>query len=413
MSDCFCHFCQSPLEHVFADLGTCPPSNAFLRPEQLSAPELFYPLKVFVCSKCFLVQVPEFKSAQEIFTPDYVYLSSYSASWVAHAKKYVQDMVSELKLDNKSFILEIGSNDGYLLQHAVQLGINCLGVDPSVQAAKEAEKKGVKTITSFFTKELALKLSEEGKQADLICGINVFAHVPNINDLLAGIECILAPQGVMTMEIPHLLCLYEQCQFDTIYHEHYFYHSVLCVQNILKKHGLRLFHVEELPTHGGSIRLYACKDDALHKTRESVQKLILKEEAAGMHKLEFYLSFQGRIDKIRFELMRFLMQAREDGKLVAGYGAAAKGNTLLNFFGIRQDLLAFVVDASPYKQGLLLPGSRIPVVSDAMVHQEKPDYMLILPWNLKEELSAQLKFINQWGGKCVTAIPSLVIKDYF
>ncbi len=395
--------------HVFADLGTCPPSNAFLRQEQLSEAEIFYPLKVFVCSNCLLVQVPEFKSAQEIFTPDYVYFSSFSASWVEHAKQYVHDIVNSFALNEQSLMLEIGSNDGYLLQHAVSLNIPCLGIDPSVQASELAKKRGVKTLNAFFTYDLAKKLRAEGMQADLVCGINVFAHIPDINNLIAGIEHILAPHGVITMEIPHVLRLIEGYQFDTIYHEHYFYHSVLCLQNILKKHGLRIFDVQELATHGGSMRVFACKEDAKHQCTKVVYDLMEKEIAFGLQDLDFYASFQASIDNIRFELMRFLMQAKQDAKLVVGYGAAAKGNTLLNYFGIRQDLLAFVVDASPYKQGLFLPGSRIPVLSEQSIHEQKPDYVLILPWNLKEEISAQLEYARAWGAKFVTAVPKLDI----
>ncbi len=405
----FCSFCSTKLEHIFADLGTCPPSNAFLKAEQCAEAEIFYPLKVFVCSHCFLVQVPEFKQAKEIFTPDYVYFSSYSASWVLHAKQYVEEVVKRFSLNEKSFMLEIGSNDGYLLQHAVNLGVNCIGVDPSVQAAKAAQSKGVKTINTFFTKDFAQKLRSDGMEADLICGINVFAHVPNINDFVSGIELLLSKDGVMTMEIPHLLSLVQNSQFDTIYHEHYFYHSLFCVQNILKEHGLRIFDVQELSSHGGSMRVFACKDNAIHACTEAVDNLLQKEKSAKMHSLEFYNAFQKSIDSIRFSLMRFLMQAKEDGKLVAAYGAAAKGNTLINYFGIRKDLLAFVVDASPYKQGLFLPGSRIEVVSEQMIHEQKPDYVLILPWNLCDEISSQLQYIRTWGAKFVTAIPHLHI----
>ncbi len=409
MSAHLCHFCYTPLKHVFADLGTCPPSNAFISKEQCAKPELFYPLKVFVCTHCLLVQVPTFKAAQDIFTPDYVYFSSYSASWVEHAKNFVHAMAKRFALDEQSFILEIGSNDGYLLQHAVSLGIPCLGIDPSVQATKVAQEKSVKTINAFFTKTLAQKLCAEGVQANLVCGINVFAHVPDINDFIAGIECVLTPEGVMTMEIPHILRLIEGRQFDTIYHEHYFYHSLFCVQNILKQHGLRLFDVQELPTHGGSIRIYACKEQASHKCTLAVEELLIKEQAFGLQDLDFYASFQSSIDIIRFKLMRFLMQAKEEGKLVAAYGAAAKGNTLINYFGIRQDLLAFVVDASPYKQGLFLPGSRIPVLSEQSIHEHKPDYVLILPWNLQEEISAQLEYIRDFGAKFVVAVPRLEV----
>lgn len=409
MAKHMCLFCGAELTHIFADLGTCPPSNAFLSPEQLNEPEVFYPLQAWVCSECLLVQGPHYKRPQDIFTHDYAYYSSYSHTWVAHAERYVQSVVDRFNLGRDSLIVEVGSNDGYLLQHAVSRGIPCLGIDPSAGAASVAQTKGIPTITDFFTTRLAAKLLERGKQADILCGINVFAHVPDINDFVAGLRMLLKPQGVMTMEFPHLLRLVEDVQFDTIYHEHYFYYTLRVVKQIVEKHGMRLFDVEELPTHGGSLRIYACPVDALYKDTGKVAHVLAGEKTAGMGDLKFYLDFQDRIDHVRFGLMRFLMQAKEEGRCVVGYGAAAKGNTLINYFGIRGDLLPFVADASPHKQGMFLPGSRIPVVEERQIMAARPEYVLILPWNLKEEISQQLGYIRKWGGKFVTAIPELEV----
>lgn len=409
MSSHNCMFCNAPLEHLFVNLGTCPPSNAFLAPGQLDEAELFYPLQAWVCSKCLLVQGPHYKRPQDIFTHDYAYYSSYSRSWVAHAKCYVENAAQRFHLNDQSLIVEVGSNDGYLLQHAVERGIPCLGIDPSAGAAAVAQTKGIPTITDFFTTKLAARLLEYGHKADLLCGINVFAHVPDINDFVSAMHMLLKPNGVLTMEFPHLLRLVEDVQFDTIYHEHYFYYTLHVVKQIVEKHGMRLFDVEELPTHGGSLRIYACPINATHEDTDKIRQVLAQEVSAGMGELKFYLNFQDRIDRVRFALMRFLMQAKEDGKSVAGYGAAAKGNTLINYLGIRPDLLPFVADASPHKQDMFLPGSRIPVVKEERIQQEKPDYVLILPWNLREEISSQLSYIRQWGGKFATAIPKLEV----
>ena len=404
-----CLFCNAELTHIFVDLGTCPPSNSLLNAEQCEQPELFHPLQAWVCSECLLVQGPYFKRPQDIFTHDYAYFSSYSRSWVEHAKQYVHTMAKRFKLGEKSLIVEVGSNDGYLLQHAVALGIPCLGIDPSAGTAAVAQTKGIPTITDFFTTRLAEKLLERGTRADLLCGINVFAHVPNINDFVTAIAMLLESEGVMTMEFPHLLRLVEDVQFDTIYHEHYFYYTLQCVRNIVEKHGMRLFDVEELPTHGGSLRIYACLKEAAHASTGAVEALLAREDAAGMYTLDFYLHFQNKIDVVRFGLMRFLMQAKEEGKMVVGYGAAAKGNTLINYFGIRKDLLPYVVDLSPRKQGHFLPGSRIPIVAEQKIRDTRPDYVLILPWNIKEEISEQLSYIREWDGKFVTTVPELTV----
>ena len=404
-----CLFCDAPLTHIFADLGTCPPSNAFLTEEQCAEPEVFHPLQAWVCSECLLVQGPHYKRPEDIFNHDYAYHSSYSTSWVEHARRYIEDMKARFSLTTDSFILEVGSNDGYLLQHAMKLRIPCLGVDPSTGAASVAQAKGIPTITTFFTQELAERLLKNNVHADLICGINVFAHVPDINDFVAGMALLLKPEGVITMEIAHLKSLVENRQFDTIYHEHYFYHTLSCLKKIVEAHGLRLFDVEELPTHGGSLRIYACHKSSKHLCSGKVDDLLHRENMAGMNTLEYYLGFQEKIDSLRLEVMRFLMDAKEQGKLVAGYGAAAKGNTLINYFGIRKDLLPFVVDASPIKQGKFLPGSRIPVVAEAKIKEVEPDYVLIFPWNLKDEIGGQLSYIRDWGGKFATTIPTLNI----
>lgn len=405
-----CFFCGTELSHVFADLGTCPPSNAFLTVEQCEQPEIYYPLRAYVCEKCLLVQGPHFKRPQEIFNHDYVYHSSWSRSWVEHAREYVLDVASRFSLGKDSLIIEIGSNDGYLLQHVMALGIPCLGIDPSSGAASVAQAKGIATITDFFTSSLATTLAANGKIADLVCGINVFAHVPNINDFIHGMTLVLKPEGVVTMEFPHLLRLVEDVQFDTIYHEHYFYYSLTCVRQMLVKHGLRIFAVEEMPTHGGSLRIYACRQGAMHaNTTGQLEQILERERTLGMNKIDFYLNFQQHIETLRISVTRFLMDMKEEGKCVVGFGAAAKGNTMLNYFGIKKDLLPFVADTSPVKQGLFLPGSRIPVFSEEALKDIKPDFILILPWNLKEEISKQLSYVRDWGCKFVTAIPHLAI----
>ena len=402
-----CLFCGAPLKHIFADLGTCPPSNAFLTPEQCETAELFHPLRVYVCEKCLLVQSPFYRRPQDIFNHDYVYHSSWSSSWVEHAKEYVNSVSDRFGLGEKSLIVEVGSNDGYLLQHAVARGVPCLGIDPSAGAASIAQTKGISTITDFFTAALASKLVETGKRADLVCGINVFAHVPSINDFIEGMHILLKPEGVVTMEFPHLLHLVEDVQFDTIYHEHYFYYSLTVVQKMLAIHDLRLFDVETLPTHGGSLRVYACRSAAHYEETPAVQSMLKQEQDAGMQSLDYYTGFQKRIFSIRREVMSLLLKAIEDKKTVVGYGAAAKGNTLINYFGIRKDLLPFIVDASPTKQGKFLPGSRIPVYTLDKIKAVKPDYLLVLPWNLIDEIVDQHSYIRKWGGKFVTVIPKL------
>lgn len=404
-----CLFCSASLRHIFVDLGVCPPSNAFLTAEQCEEAEVFHPLRVYVCEKCLLVQSPICKRPQDIYNHDYVYHSSWSSSWVAHAKEYVDATCARFGLGKDSLIVEVGSNDGYLLQHAVARGVPCVGIDPSAGAASIAQTRGIPTITDFFSTALAHKIVSTGKQADLVCGVNVFAHVPDINNFIAGICVLLKPKGVVNLEFQYLLRLVEDVQFDTIYHEHYFYYSLAVVQKMLDAHGLRLFDVDVLPTHGGSLRIYACHSAAHHRTTDAVAATLAKEKTLGMDSLDYYKGFQKRIFTVRNALMSFLLKAVEDGKKVLGYGAAAKGNTIINHFGIRGDLLPFIVDASPAKQGKFLPGSRIPVYAVDRIKKEKPDYLLVLAWNLIDEIMEQHSYIRKWGGKFVTVMPRLRI----
>ena len=405
-----CRFCETELIHTFADLGTCPPSNSFLTKKQLSEPENYYPLKIHVCHSCFLVQTDEYKSATEIFDSDYAYFSSYSASWLQHASEYVDNIVTRFGFNNKNFVSEIASNDGYLLQYFVEKGIPVLGIEPTSNTAKVAHGKGVNTLVEYFGKELALSLKSEGKQADLLLGNNVLAHVPNINDFVAGLKIFLAEDGLITMEFPHLLQLIENKQFDTIYHEHFSYLSFSTVLKIFEHHGLTMFDVEEIPTHGGSLRIYARHSECdLHDILPSVALLLQKEQDAGLLAMDGYTGFQEKVDEIKSNFIEFLKNAKSADKTVIGYGAAAKGNTLINYSRVDSEYIGFIVDASPHKQGKHTPGSRIPVVSEENLVAAKPDYVVILPWNLKEEISTQLSYIKDWGGQFVIAIPEIEI----
>lgn len=404
-----CRFCNNPLTYVFADLAEAPPSNSYLKKDMLNKPEAFYPLKVWTCEKCLLTQLDEFKSHSEIFSEDYAYFSSYSTSWVAHAKAYVEKMVKEFNLGKDSMIVEVASNDGYLLQHAKAMGIPCLGVEPTKSTAVAAREKGIDTREVFFGVASATKLKAEGFAADLTAANNVLAHVPDINDFIGGYKVLLKENGVSTFEFPHLMQLVANNQFDTIYHEHFSYLSLISVQAMMKKAGLRVFHVEEIPTHGGSLRVYACHDNSSHATRPSVDAVIAKEKTAGMDKIAYYTNFQPKIEKVCKDFMEFLNKVKKEGKKVAGYGAAAKGNTLMNYCGVKSDLVSFVCDLSPHKQNLYLPGSHIPVMSPDELKKQKPDYVVILPWNLKDEISKQLSYIRDWNGNFVTAIPELKI----
>ena len=406
-----CRFCQTPLTHEFIDLGNAPPSNAFLSEEQLNEPEVFFPLKLYVCHHCFLVQIDEYKASEDIFANDYVYFSSYSSTWLAHARAYA-DMISDrLHLGSDSHVVEIASNDGYLLQNFVEKRIPCLGIEPTSGTAKVAREKGVPVLCEFFGEKLARELKAGSKQADLLLGNNVLAHVPDINDFVKGLKIALKDTGTITMEFPHLMQLVAQSQFDTIYHEHFSYLSFYTVREIFQAHGLVIYDVEELPTHGGSLRIYAGHERAGHVVTEDVEKLLVREKAEGMRSLDYYTQLGQAAEKIKLDLLEFLVRAKKEGKKVAAYGAAAKGNTLLNFCGVKSDLIDFAVDASPYKQGKFLPASHIPVLHPAEIKQQRPDYVLILPWNIADEIVGQETGIKDWGGSFVMAIPHLKVLD--
>lgn len=404
-----CRHCAAELSHVFADLATSPLSNDYLSAQKLQAPETFFPLRVLVCEQCWLVQTEDYAAADALFTADYAYFSSVSTSWLRHAETYVAMMVERFDLGTDSFVVEIAANDGYLLQYVAARGIPCLGIEPTASTAAAARAKGIEVAEAFFGTALAQELATQGRRADLVTCNNVLAHVPDINDFVTGIACLLAPTGVATFEFPHLKNLVEQNQFDTIYHEHYSYLSLIAVQRILAAAGLTVFEVEELPTHGGSLRVYAQRQGAPHPISHCVAVLLAAECAAGMDRIGFYTAFQPRIESIKDDLLSFLIDAKRKGLRVVGYGAAAKGNTLLNFAGVRADLLAYVVDRNPHKVGKRLPGSRIPVVAEHHLQADRPDIVLILPWNLSDEIVAQLSYVREWQGRFVRAIPSLSV----
>jgi 2-polyprenyl-3-methyl-5-hydroxy-6-metoxy-1,4-benzoquinol methylase len=406
-----CRFCNTHLKHTFVDLGMSPLSNAFISQEKLDRAEKFYPLHAYVCNNCFLVQLESFESPEEIFS-DYVYFSSYSDSWLLHSKNYVELVTERFKLNQQSLVIEIASNDGYLLQYFKEKQISVLGIEPAENVALVAEEKGIPSLVKFFGVRTAKELVSEGKQADLLLGNNVLAHVPDINDFVAGMKIILKPDGILTMEFPHLLQLIEKNQFDTIYHEHFSYLSFLTVERVFAHHGLTLFDVEEIPTHGGSLRIYGKhqEEDKL-AISDRVTKLKEKEIKAGLDKIETYLAFDRKTKAIKRQLLSFLIEAQEKGKTVVGYGAPAKGNTLLNYCGIRTDLLDYTVDRSPHKQGLFLPGTHIPIYDPDKIRETKPDYVLILPWNLKNEVIEQMADIQKWGGKFVVPIPEVTVID--
>jgi len=405
-----CRHCNTPLTDEFIDLVNQPPSNSFLTEAQLNEPESYYPLKLFVCPECFLVQIDEYKSSQEIFSEDYVYYSSFSSSWVDHARRYCDMTADRFGLGADSFVVELASNDGYLLQFMVKKGIPCIGVEPSTATAKAGREKGVESINDFFGRELATKMAAEGPKADLLLGNNVLAHVPDINDFVGGMKILLAETGVVTMEFPHLLQLVTHNQFDTIYHEHFSYLSLTTVKRVFAEQGLTVFDVEELPTHGGSLRVFARHDeDNSHPVTDAVDAMITREAAAGMTGMDFYRNFQVKADGVKIGMLQFLLDQKKAGKSVAAYGAAAKGNTLLNYCGAKNDLIEFCVDANPHKQGLYMPGSHIPVLAPAALKERRPDYVIILPWNLKDEISAQHAYIREWGGRFVVPIPELTV----
>ena len=403
-----CRFCSHSLEHTFVDLGMSPLSNAFLNSEYLNCAEKFYPLHAYVCANCFLVQLEQFESPDLIFS-DYAYFSSYSDTWLSHAKSYTELMVKHFSFDKTSQVIEIASNDGYLLQYFQQMGIPVLGIEPAANVAKVAEGKGIPSLVKFFGVQTAKDLVSEGKQADLLLGNNVLAHVPDLNDFVAGMKIVLKPQGILTMEFPHVLQLIQHNQFDTIYHEHFSYFSFLTVEKIFATHGLTLFDVEELSTHGGSLRIYGRHSEGDGKISDRVTELKAKEIEAGLNQIETYLGFGEKVKSIKRDLLSFLIDAKKHGKSIVGYGAPAKGNTLLNYCGIRTDLIAYVVDRSPHKQGLFLPGTHIPIFSPDKIRETKPDYLLILPWNIKDEIIRQMADIRKWGGNFVIPIPHLEV----
>jgi 2-polyprenyl-3-methyl-5-hydroxy-6-metoxy-1,4-benzoquinol methylase len=406
-----CRFCGAPPELSFADLGMSPPSNSYLEAGALNRMERFYPLHAWVCGKCFLVQLEEFETPEQIFS-DYAYFSSYSESWLAHAKAYTQAMTARFGLNAASFVVEIASNDGYLLQYFMAQGVPVLGIEPAANVAAVAQKKGVPTLVKFFGTKTAGELAAAGRKADLVLGNNVLAHVPDLNDFVRGMALLLKPGGVVTMEFPHLLKLMQENQFDTIYHEHFSYLSFVVAERVFAAHGLTLFDVDEIPTHGGSLRVYARHTaNAALPVSTKVAELRVREQAAGLERADTYCAFAEQVRSTKRSLLKFLIGAKESGKRVAGYGAPAKGNTLLNYCGVRMDLLEYTVDRSPHKQGRFLPGVHIPIHAPERIMQDKPDYVLILPWNLKEEIVAQMAGIRAWGGRFVVPIPETKVLD--
>jgi len=404
-----CRFCGCALHHTFTDLGMSPLCESILSADQLNQMEAFYPLHVFVCEDCFLVQLQEYVSPEHIFT-EYAYFSSYSDSWLAHAKAYTQLMVERFQLGPDSLAVELASNDGYLLQYFVEQGIPVLGVEPAVNVARQAIEKGIPTLVKFFGQELAAQMARDGVRADLILGNNVLAQVPDVCSFVAGMKTLLKPQGVITLEFPHLMRLMEGNQFDTIYHEHFSYFSFLTTMKIMARFGLAVFDVEELSTHGGSLRVYARHaEDTSHRVTERVQELAQREERAGFTRLETYFSFDEKVKDTKRKIMAFLIDAKRAGKSIAGYGAPGKGNTLLNYCAIRTDFLDYTVDRNPYKHGKFLPGTHIPIFPPERIRETRPDYVLILPWNLKNEIREQLSYIREWGGKLVVPIPEVEV----
>lgn len=405
-----CRHCQSQDMGPFLDLGTAPPSNSYVRKADLGKPEFWYPLVIRVCNECLLVQTEDFASRETFFSESYAYFSSFSTSWLGHAEAYVAAMAERFGLDASSRVVEIAANDGYLLQYVKARGIPCLGVEPTASTAKAAREKGVEIVEDFFGIDVATRLAAEGWSADLMAANNVLAHVPDINDFVAGFARLLKPAGVATFEFPHLLNMVTEAQFDTAYHEHYSYLSLIAVERIFAANGLRVFDVETTPWHGGSLRVFADRaDTAAHPASESVTAMLATETAAGMREEAFYAGFQATAQRVRNDVLEFLIDCQRKGLKVAAYGAAAKGNTLLNFAGVKPDLLAFVVDKNPAKQGTFLPGSRIPIVSEDVLKSEKPERVVILPWNLQTEIKRQLSYITDWDGKFVTAVPSLTV----
>ncbi|BAY25900.1 C-methyltransferase [Calothrix sp. NIES-2100] len=406
---CGCRFCGSTLKHTFVDLGMSPLCESYVTAEQLNQMEAFYPLHVYVCDRCFLVQLQEYVSPQDIFS-HYAYFSSYSDSWLQHAKNYTDKVIARFGLNASSQVVEIASNDGYLLQNFVSKAIPVLGIEPAANVAEVAIAKGIPTVIKFFGENTAAELAANGKQADLLIGNNVLAHVPDINDFVAGCKILLQPEGVITMEFPHLMRLIEGNQFDTIYHEHFSYLSLLTVEKIFAAHNLAIFDVEELSTHGGSLRIYACHiEDNSKSISQDVKDLRAQEKSAGFLELETYFDFAEKVKSTKFQLLEFLIAAKRQGKSIVGYGAPGKGNTLLNYCGIREDFLDYTVDRNPFKQGKFLPGTHIPIFHPDKIKETQPDYLLILPWNLQNEVMSQMSYVREWGAKFIVPIPEVKV----
>ena len=404
-----CRHCAAPLARRFLDLGTAPPSNAYLDAARLDQPEAWYPLRLLVCDTCWLAQTEDFAGRETLFTEDYAYFSSFSTSWLAHAQRYVADMIARFGLTARACVVEVAANDGYLLQYVRQAGIPAYGIEPTASTAAAARAKGIDIVQEFFGVALAERLAADGRSADLIAANNVLAHVPDINDFVAGFARLLKPDGVATFEFPHLVTMVRECQFDTVYHEHYSYLSLHTVARIFAANGLAVFDVERLPTHGGSLRVFAQRSGGRRTTTAALAAVRTLEAEAGVAADGFYSGFQHAAETVKDGLLRFLLDARRDGRKVAAYGAAAKGNTQLNFAGVRPDLVPYVVDRNPAKAGRFMPGSRIPIVAEATLRTDRPDLILILPWNLKDEVVAQLAYARDWGARFVTAVPSLQI----
>lgn len=406
-----CRHCGQPLRLPLIDLGSAPPSNAYLSPDDLARPEKWFPLRVMVCDQCWLVQTEDFAQADELFSADYAYFSSYATSWLEHARRYVAQVRTRFGLGPQSMVVEIAANDGYLLQYVKAAGIPCYGVEPTASTAAAARQLGLEIIGDFFGVVLARQLQADGRSADLIVANNVLAHVPDINDFVAGFATLLKPQGVATFEFPHLLSLLKHTQFDTIYHEHFSYLSLTALQAVFTAAGLQVFDVEALPTHGGSLRLFVQREETgEHAVTAQLAATLEAERLAGLADETGYRSLQAAADKVKNDFVAFLIEATRAGKRVMAYGAAAKGNTLLNYAGVRPDLLSAVVDRNPAKQGRYMPGSRIPIVDEACLREQRPDYVVLLPWNLRDELTAQLDYIRDWGGRFVVAVPELEIR---
>ena len=404
-----CRHCQAELTIPLVDLGSAPPSNAYLTWQTLHAPEKYFPLRVLVCTQCWLVQTEDYAQADELFNSDYAYFSSTSTGWLAHAAKYAEKMAQQLQLTQDSLVIEVASNDGYLLKNFVAVGIPCLGIEPTDSTASASEKLGIPVIREFFGEQLGKQLSATGKQADLIAGNNVYAHVPDINDFTQGLKAALKHGGTITLEFPHLMRLLEHTQFDTIYHEHFSYLSLYTVERIFKSAGLRVWDVEELPTHGGSLRIYGCHDQDPRQNSPSVKAILTAEEQNSLQTIATYQYFQDKADRIKDDLLIFLIEQKRAGKKVAAYGAAAKGNTLLNYAGVKPDLLSFVCDAAEAKQGKFMPGSHIPILAPTALVEQRPDYLVILPWNIAAEVKQQNAHLAELGTKFVTAVPTLEV----